>query len=132
MIVVPMIAYLDESGTHDGSRLTVMAGWVRHADRWREFDRSWRNSGDCELILRTVWIAQAKSSKPQGASYEKAMQLGMHFDQIIGRTTLIRSRAVGYIGSSVIAIIAGRLVDSARSRRAVYPRPCERLGDRSD
>jgi hypothetical protein len=40
-IVVPMTAYLDESGTHDGSRLTVMAGWVEYADRWSEFDRRW-------------------------------------------------------------------------------------------
>ena len=38
---MPMTAYLDESGTHDGSRLTVMAGWVGYADRWREFDRRW-------------------------------------------------------------------------------------------
>lgn len=38
---MPMTAYLDESGTHDGSRLTVMAGWVGYADRWREFDRNW-------------------------------------------------------------------------------------------
>jgi hypothetical protein len=36
-----MTAYLDESGTHDGSRLTVMAGWIGYADRWREFDRRW-------------------------------------------------------------------------------------------
>lgn len=36
-----MTAYLDESGTHDGSPLTVMAGWVGYADRWREFDRRW-------------------------------------------------------------------------------------------
>lgn len=36
-----LIAHIDESGTHDGSRLTVMAGWIGRAEKWREFDERW-------------------------------------------------------------------------------------------
>jgi hypothetical protein len=46
---VSLTAYLDESGTHDGSRLTVMAGWVGYTDRWRDFDRKWN-----ALLLRPL------------------------------------------------------------------------------
>ena len=38
---MPLLAYLDESGTHGGSPLTVMAGWVGRVERWRELDGKW-------------------------------------------------------------------------------------------
>jgi len=34
-------AYLDESGTHDGSELTLMAGYVGYSGQWRKFDKKW-------------------------------------------------------------------------------------------
>ena len=36
-----LTAYLDEAGTHDGTRLTVMAGWVADAGRWNNFEAQW-------------------------------------------------------------------------------------------
>ncbi len=30
-------AYLDESGTHDGSPITIMAGVLGRADQWKKF-----------------------------------------------------------------------------------------------
>jgi hypothetical protein len=39
--VMQLIAYLDEAGTHAGTRLTVMAGWVADADRWDTFEARW-------------------------------------------------------------------------------------------
>jgi hypothetical protein len=30
-------AYLDESGTHDGSPLTVLSGVLARAEQWRDF-----------------------------------------------------------------------------------------------
>jgi hypothetical protein len=33
-------AYLDESGTHDGSEITVMGGVLGRADQWKRF-QSW-------------------------------------------------------------------------------------------
>jgi hypothetical protein len=42
MTTIELKAFIDESGTH-GSGLTVMAGWLGHADRWVEFDKRWRS-----------------------------------------------------------------------------------------
>jgi|ERR1700722_14029436 hypothetical protein len=39
----PMIstAYIDESGTHDGSPMTVMAGYLSSAEGWAAFNAEW-------------------------------------------------------------------------------------------
>jgi len=37
-------AYLDESGTHDGSQLTLMAGYVGYSGQWRKFDKKWAHT----------------------------------------------------------------------------------------
>jgi hypothetical protein len=42
MATIELAAYADESGTHDGSGLTVMAGWVGHTDSWAKFDPKWK------------------------------------------------------------------------------------------
>ena len=34
-LLMDLIAYLDEAGTHAGTRLTVIAGWIADIDRWR-------------------------------------------------------------------------------------------------
>jgi hypothetical protein len=36
-----LTAYVDESGTHGGSRLTVMAGYLSTAERWTAFQLEW-------------------------------------------------------------------------------------------
>ena len=36
-----LVAYLDEAGTHAGTRLTVMAGWAADVERWMRFDTGW-------------------------------------------------------------------------------------------
>ncbi|UYO48530.1 DUF3800 domain-containing protein [Rhodopseudomonas palustris] len=35
-------AYYDESGTHDGSPITVLGGLVGQAEHWAEFEREWK------------------------------------------------------------------------------------------
>lgn len=35
-------AYIDESGTHEGSPAVVLAGYVSTADRWEAFDHQWK------------------------------------------------------------------------------------------
>jgi Protein of unknown function (DUF3800) len=37
-----LTAYIDESGTHGGSPLTIMAGFIGYAERWDAFDQHWR------------------------------------------------------------------------------------------
>lgn len=34
-------AYVDESGTHDGSRHYIVAGYISPADEWEKFDEEW-------------------------------------------------------------------------------------------
>ncbi|HVJ39981.1 MAG TPA: DUF3800 domain-containing protein [Dongiaceae bacterium] len=36
-----LIAYMDESGTHDGSPCTVFAGWISEESSWKSFDAAW-------------------------------------------------------------------------------------------
>jgi Protein of unknown function (DUF3800) len=36
-----LTAYLDEAGTHAGTRLTVMAGWVADEGLWNNFEAQW-------------------------------------------------------------------------------------------
>lgn len=35
-------AYLDESGTHEGASLVVVAGWVGDRKAWKSFTKEWR------------------------------------------------------------------------------------------
>src|SRR5262245_1995850 len=39
--VVMLVAYFDESGTHSGSLVTAVAGYVSTAPRWKRFAREW-------------------------------------------------------------------------------------------
>jgi Protein of unknown function (DUF3800) len=41
-IFMILTAYYDESGTHGDSPLTVLAGFVGHANDWVDFEREWR------------------------------------------------------------------------------------------
>jgi hypothetical protein len=36
-----LTAYVDESGTHDDSPITVMAGYVGYSGQWRKFEKKW-------------------------------------------------------------------------------------------
>lgn len=40
-LFVHLTAYIDESGTHNGSPVTIMAGWIGKAGRWHQFDQRW-------------------------------------------------------------------------------------------
>jgi Protein of unknown function (DUF3800) len=39
--IFELVGHFDEAGTHDGSRYTVMAGWIARADRWAELEGKW-------------------------------------------------------------------------------------------
>jgi hypothetical protein len=44
-----LVGYFDESGTHDGSPIVCMAGYVASAEQWTHFTRNWneRFNRDC-------------------------------------------------------------------------------------
>src|SRR6478752_1621845 len=39
-----MTAYFDESGTHDGSQVTVFAGFMAMSGNWIPFSEAWREA----------------------------------------------------------------------------------------
>jgi Protein of unknown function (DUF3800) len=43
MTLSQLTAYIDESGTHGHSPMTVMAGFIGYADEWDKFDLKWRD-----------------------------------------------------------------------------------------
>lgn len=45
-----LTAHLDESGTHDSSPITVMAGYLATSGQWEEFDTDWSN------LIRTAGV----------------------------------------------------------------------------
>jgi hypothetical protein len=40
-LFVIVTVYIDESGTHDGSPVLIMAGWVGRFGQWASFDPKW-------------------------------------------------------------------------------------------
>ena len=47
-----LVAYMDDSGTHDTSPNTVLAGYWGSVNEWRRFERAWRAVIDSEGIER--------------------------------------------------------------------------------
>jgi len=57
--VAVLWAYLDESGTHKGSSLIVVAGYAGGHNEWRLFERSWRK----KLVDHNIELFHAKDHK---------------------------------------------------------------------
>jgi Protein of unknown function (DUF3800) len=51
-IFVILTAYLDESGTHGGSPVTVMAGMLANARQWKAFERNFQRLKACVCVAR--------------------------------------------------------------------------------
>ena len=64
-------AYLDESGTHDGSPLTVMGGVLGRAEQWRDFDKKFA-AVQSQYGFR-VWHLKSSKRRP-GISAAGAMK----------------------------------------------------------
>lgn len=52
-------AYVDDSGTHDGSHNTVLAGYWGRAHQWRKFEKAWKavldSEGLAEFHAKEFW-----------------------------------------------------------------------------
>jgi len=77
-------AYIDESGTHDGSPHTIMAGyvapfgkWIKLEDRW---DRMLKRHG-VQYFHATEWLQGKKQFK--GWTYEQKMQFILEAEKLI-------------------------------------------------
>jgi hypothetical protein len=58
-------AYVDESGTHGGSPLTIMAGWIASVDQWAALERRWAGV----LALYGVRYVHAKELRHREGPY---------------------------------------------------------------
>ena len=75
-----LAAYFDESGTHEGSKALVIAGWVSSVSQWKKFQAEWRqlldeydldhfHMTDCENLRGQYqgWTQERKISAIQQA-----------------------------------------------------------------
>src|SRR5262249_1516457 len=81
-----LTAYLDESGTHETSPISVMAGYLGTADQWRAFDADWtvqvQTAG-----LRHVHAVDLFKRKKQFKEWpaERVNALAVQLDGVIAR-----------------------------------------------
>jgi uncharacterized protein DUF3800 len=83
-------AYIDEAGTHGGSPLTVMGGYVARLGQWRHFDEKWvrmlRRYGLTHM--HTIEMLQANGQFRRGWDQPRAMELLHKAQKIINRHSL--------------------------------------------
>ena len=65
-------AYFDESGTHAGSRVVAIAGWVAAKGEWTALEAEWQavltaHSGDRDHSFRRIATSYSDRSRPVGA-----------------------------------------------------------------
>ena len=85
-----LIVYIDESGTHAGSPLTVMAGYISSPERWNAFEAEW------ESFLKTQRIDHLHSKELyHGQKYfrnlpwERRAEIGDQATAIINRHAML-------------------------------------------
>ncbi len=90
-----LYAYMDDSGTHEGSHSCVIAGYFGGVNRWKEFERRWkdvldRNAVD-EFHAREFWKHTAGgegTGKYRGWSRKKRREFMEELLGVIGCTEI--------------------------------------------
>jgi hypothetical protein len=85
-----LTSYIDEAGTHAGSGVTVMGGYLARLGQWRHFDEKWRRLlKHYDLThMHTVEMLQAKGQFHRGWDQHRAMELLLKSDKIINKHTM--------------------------------------------
>jgi hypothetical protein len=92
---VTLIAYIDESGTHDGSPITVIAGYLSSPDRWATFEMEW---ADLLEGLRTDHLHAIDLFHGKGSF--KGVPLSRRLD--IGDQATMIARKYAVVGLSIV------------------------------
>jgi len=66
-VIVMLEAYLDESGTHKGSPIVVVAGWLGDRKVWKSFIKEWNSH------LRAAGISHFHAKDPKCESLKKPL-----------------------------------------------------------
>ena len=81
--------YMDESGTHGGAPLMVMAGYVAKLGQWRDFDELWRRilkkRGLTYFHAKEVWHGE---NDWKGWSFERKAELADKVTRLCQKRTL--------------------------------------------
>jgi len=81
-----LTTYLDESGTHETSPISVMAGYLGTADQWRAFDADWTALIQTAGIRHVHAVDLFKRTKQfKGWSAERVNALATQLDCVIAR-----------------------------------------------
>jgi hypothetical protein len=83
------IAYIDEAGTHAGSPLTTMGGYVARLGQWQHFDRKWLRLMK-RYGLTHIHVIDILNGKNEfsGWTQERALQLWREAEKITSKHTL--------------------------------------------
>jgi hypothetical protein len=85
-----LTAYIDEAGTHGGSPVTVMGGYVARLGQWRHFDEKWDGllKRNALTHLHTIEMLQANGQFRTGWDQQRALALIIKSNKIIDRYTM--------------------------------------------
>ena len=88
--------YADDSGTHDGSRVVVVAGFVSSPEQWGHFDREWQDLLD-SFTISFFHMADFESRHGVYANWDIARRK----DFLVKATGIMRRRARAGIAASL-------------------------------
>src|SRR5271165_2890920 len=83
-------AYLDESGTHEGSSATVVAGYASSVRRWREFEADWPS------LLTRHGLSALHTKEINGWRQDRRTALVGDVLQLLGKNALFGTAAIIY------------------------------------
>lgn len=97
-LMAMLVAYLDESGVHSGSRVCAIAGFVGTEDEWATFERRWKRVLK-DANVSTFHMAEFESRLGEFAGWSN-MRRKMFLAELM---EIIKARELYGFGSAVIA-----------------------------
>jgi len=91
-LFVILTAYIDEAGTHKGSPLTAMGGYVARLGQWQHFDREWRRMLQRHSLTH-VHVIDVLNGRNEfrGWTQDRALKLWREVEKITSKYTLFGS-----------------------------------------
>ena len=105
-----LVAHLDESGIHAGSRICAIAGFVGAQEEWGVFERRWRREIE-QAGVRQFHMAEFESRQGEFVGWSEGRR-----EQFLERLMeLIRARDLEGVGSGLVMADYDRLSDDEKA-----------------
>jgi len=102
-----LTAYFDESGTHAGSPVLTVAGYVATVEQWDTFDRAWAQLLKDEQLPAMHWTdLESRKAAFEGWTKERKLAVQKRAIAIICET-VERGFATGVVLADYLALIGG-------------------------